>query len=379
MNRGSALAVLLALTAAIALRVPHLALRPLHNDEGVNAVKVAELWEHGRYVYDPDEFHGPTLYYASLPFLWLSGARNPGELHDAALRVAPVAFGVALVLLLWLLRDGLGLHATTLAAFFVAVSPAMVFYSRYFIHEMLLVFFSALTLGALWRYWQSRSSQWAVLAGVGVGLMFATKETFIITIAAMVGAAIATALWTHSRRHTDPPNDEAGRKSADRFVLNWRHVWLALGSTAIVWLLFFSSFFTNFQGLQDSVRTYLPWLKRAGGNSPHIHPWHFYLQRLAWFHPVKGPIWSEGLILILAAIGGAVSLAGKKSLLHRFIAFYTLLLTAAYCAIGYKTPWCLLNFSFGMILLAGVGAAVVIDFCRRRNLQPVALAILPEG
>ena len=40
MNRWSALAVLLAIAAALALRVPKLAIRPLHNDEAVNAVKV---------------------------------------------------------------------------------------------------------------------------------------------------------------------------------------------------------------------------------------------------------------------------------------------------------------------------------------------------
>jgi hypothetical protein len=107
-----------------------------------------------------------------------------------------------------------------------------------------------------------------------------------------------------------------------------------------IWLLLFSSFFTNFAGLLDSVRTYLPWLKRAGGHSPHIHPWSFYLQRLAWFHPAKGPIWSEGLILILAAVGAIVSFVGKKSPLLRFLALYTIILTAAYCAISYKTPWC---------------------------------------
>ena len=80
MNRWSALAVLLAIAGALALRVPKLATRPLHNDEAVNAVKVSELWQHGRYVYDPDEYHGPALHYATLPFLWLSGARNSDEL-----------------------------------------------------------------------------------------------------------------------------------------------------------------------------------------------------------------------------------------------------------------------------------------------------------
>src|ERR1043165_9773498 len=111
MNRWSALAVLLAIAAALALRVPQLDTRPLHNDEAVNAVKVSELWQHGRYAYDPNEYHGPTLHYATLPFLWLSGARTPDQLHDATLRSAPVVSGAGLILLLMLLAGGRGHHA----------------------------------------------------------------------------------------------------------------------------------------------------------------------------------------------------------------------------------------------------------------------------
>ena len=91
MNRWSALAVLLAIAGALALRVPRLAARPLHNDEAVNAVKVSELWQHGRYAYDPDEYHGPALHYFSLPFLWLSGAKSPADLDDA--RLGASAYG----------------------------------------------------------------------------------------------------------------------------------------------------------------------------------------------------------------------------------------------------------------------------------------------
>src|SRR6185312_9623507 len=180
----------------------------------------------GRYAYDPDEFHGPALHYATLPFLWLSGARNPDEVKDATLRLAPLVCGVGLILLLLLFADGLGRHAVVWAAILTAVSPAMVFYSRYFIHEMLLVFFTALTLGAGWRYAQTRSARRAVVTGAGLGLRFATKETFVIRV------------------------------------------------------LLFSSFFSNFAGLLDSARTYLPWLKRAEGLSPYIHSWSFYLERL---------------------------------------------------------------------------------------------------
>jgi uncharacterized protein (TIGR03663 family) len=367
MNRWSALAVLLAIAVALALRIPELDIRPFHNDEAVNAVKVADLWQHGRYVYDPDEYHGPTLHYATLPILAASGARNADELNNGILRLAPVVFGIGLILLLLLFVDALGRRALAWAAVFTAVSPAMVFYSRYFIHEMVLVFFTALTLGAIWRYVQTRAAGWAIVTGTGLGLMFATKETFVIALGAVALAAVITFWWSVPKRHRVPKL---------LALWNWKHVTLGLCALFVVWLLFFSSFFTNFAGLFDSFRTYLPWLRRAGGHSPHIHPWYFYLERLAWFHPQKGPLWSEGLILALALVGTVVSL--RKQSWLRFLALYTIILTAAYSAISYKTPWCLLSFYHGTILLAGVGAAAFVDFVRLRALKVVLVMVLLE-
>jgi len=375
MNRWSVLALLLAIAGALALRFPHLAARPLHNDEAVNAVKVNELWQHGRYTYDPHEYHGPTLHYFSLPFFWLNGARTSDQLSDATLRLAPVAFGVGLILLLLLFADGLGRNALVWAAIFTAVSPAMVFYSRYFIHEMFLVFFTALTLGAGWRYYQTRLARWAVVAGVGIGLMWATKETFVLALAALAVAAVLT--WFLNRRELESKLQQASRMAqAEAWTPTIRHAALALFAALVVWVLLFTSFFQNWRGLTDSVLTYLPWLERAGGSSPHIHPWHFYFERLAWFHPAKSPVWSEGLILMLAAVGAGVSLFGNKSALHRFLAVYTIVLTIIYCVISYKTPWCLLGFFHGMILLAGIGAAALMEFLRGRALRICCVAVL---
>ena len=382
MNRWSALALLVALAGALALRAPQLDARPFHNDEAVNALKLAELWQHGRYAYDPDEYHGPTLHYFSLPFLWLSGAKDPGQLTEATLRLAPVAFGTGLILLLLLFADGLGPQAIIWSSFLLAVSPAMVFYSRYFIHEMLLMFFTALTLGASLRYAQTRLSRWAVVAGVGVGLMFATKETFVLALAAMALAAGATRVVGRASSPAAADCNRDGRgddRKQDACATAFRHAALAILAAFIVWIVLFSSFFTNWPGLADSLRTYLPWLKRAGGHSPHIHPWNFYLERLAWFHPAKGPAWSEGVILVLALVGAGVSLGGTKSPLHRFLAFYTIILTVAYSVISYKTPWCLLSFLFGMILLAGIGAAALVDFCRTRLSRVMVITLLAAG
>ncbi len=406
MNRGSALALLLAIVGALFLRTPDLGNRPLHNDESTNAIKLAALWEKGTYRYDPHEYHGPTLHYFSLPFLKLSevtssagragsplpaardtagdgahGVTRP-TFSDAQLRVVTVAFGTALLFLLLLIRDGLGNTATVWTAAFLAVSPAMVFYSRYFIHEMLLVFFTLLTLAAGWRYAKKRNVLWSGLTGAGLGLMFATKETFVLTLAALGFALTATRIWNRWRAA------KSAAPAAEVPYIKWSptlpHLAVTTSAAAVVWLLFFTSFFTNAAGLVDSFKTYEPWLNRAGGASPHIQPWYFYFERLLWFHPTKSPPWTEALLLILALIGAAAGFCGNRARvasppLVRFLSFFTFALTGIYTVIGYKTPWCALNFWLGVILLAGVGAAVLIQSIRNTITRTMMLALLGAG
>jgi predicted membrane-bound mannosyltransferase len=193
--------------------------------------------------------------------------------------------------------------------------------------------------------------------------MHATKETFVITLAAAALALGLNRLWN---RWLD-----AAAPSPPPPRLNLKHVAAAIGVWLGVALLLFSSFFTNAAGPFDSVRTYLPWLNRAGGASPHIHPWYFYLHRLLFFHTAKGPFWSEALILALAGTGTWAAFARKglgdaSASFVRFLALYTFALTAAYSLISYKTPWCLMGFWHGMILLAGVGALWLLRCAKRR-------------
>jgi uncharacterized protein (TIGR03663 family) len=360
MNRGRALGLLLVLAAcALALRLPDAGGRPLHNDEAVNATKLATLLTEGRYAYEPHEYHGPTLHYFALPLLWLTGARTADDLTDYRLRLVTIGFGVACVLAAGLFARGLGWPATLAAAALTAVSPAMVFYSRYFIHEMLLVVFTALLLGAGWRWWLTRKLPWALLAGAGLGLMYATKETFLIPLLAIGLALAATALWG---KWVPVPGAPLVRP---RVSQHWRKpLGLALAVAAVVGTLFFTSFFTHARGPLDSVLTYAPWFERAGGASPHLQPWHFYFERLFWFHPPRSPVWSEALVGVLALVGAGTALAGRglagaDARLARFLTFYSFAVICGYTLIAYKTPWCLLGFWQPMLLLAGLGVAVL--------------------
>jgi len=375
-------ALLLAIAVAILLRAPNLDRRPLHNDESVNATKLARLWQQHEYKYDPHEYHGPTLHYFSLPVLWLGPAKSSEQLGDGELRVLTVLFGIGLIALLPLLRDAIGPGGGVWSALFLAVSPAMVFYSRYFIHEMLLVFFTLATLAAGWRYVETRKTSWAAATGAGMGLMAATKETFILTFAAFVFALLATRIWNRWRAQRSAAPSAAIAKI--KWTLPVRHLAAAAGGAILIWLVLFSSFLTNPAGLLDSFRTYLPWFHRAGGASPHLHPWYFYFLHLLWFHPANSPVWTELAVLALALVGVIAGFCGNclcvvRPGFVRFLTFFTVALAVIYSAISYKTPWCALNFWLGFILLAGVGAAALVSAFRDRLTQRLIACLLAVG
>jgi len=352
----------------------------MHTDEAVHAVKAGILLDRGAYTYNPHEYHGPTLYYFSLPAIRLSGARQfreiPGEFP---LRIVPVLFGTALVLLLLLMRDGLGSQETACAAVLAAVSPALVFYSRYYIQETLLVFFTFAAVVAAWRYTRVKKLAWALAAGVALGLMHATKETCVIAYGALLGGALLTVLWTRWI--------EGRRLRLGDYVHRW-HAAGALKAGAVVSLFLLTAFLSNPAATLDAVRTYGFYLSRAGsgegGPGIHQHPWHYYLRMLVFFRSGPGPWWSEGMIVALAVAGIVEALrrrttSGANVYLIRFLAFYTILMTIVYSLIPYKTPWCLLGFLHAMILLAGVGAIAVYRRLPGRGLRILAGALFALG
>ncbi len=350
--------ILAAIIAAIALRLPLLEQRPMHGDEAVHAVKFGDLLEKGLYTYEPNEYHGPTLNYFTLIPAWLSRTYEFKDLSEFTLRIVPVFFGVCLVLLLLLLADGLGRTAAVCAAVLTAVSPAMVFYSRYYIQEMLLVCFTFGAITSGYRYTRNKNITWALLTGVFLGLAHATKETFIIAFDSMLLALVLT-LLLQSRR------DGSGGFIKTVRAVKPSHFIAVVAAAVVVSALFYSSFLSNPNGIVDSVRTYATYFDRARQNQLHEHPWYYYLKILIYSRYDSGPIWSEALIVFLAVAGFIVAitkkgLSGVNFHLLRFVAFYTLIMTVLYSVIRYKTPWCLLGFLHGMILLAGVGAVAIV-------------------
>ena len=369
--------VLAAAVVGAVLRLGQLEQRPMHTDEAVHAVKFGQLLEDGIYRYDRDEYHGPTLNYLTLIPARLVSAGKLTEVRESTLRIVPVFFGVALVVLVLLLMDGLGGKAAVVAAILTAISPAFVYYSRYYIQETLLVCFTFGAIACGYRYCRNKHVLWALLTGAFLGLMHATKETCIIAFAAM-GAALLLTVLTQRRQ-----GKESGAVATVK-ATNPKHLAAMIGCAAVVSMLFYSSFLTNLSGISDAARAYGAYFHRASQNQLHIHPWHYYLKMLVCWRLGEGPIWSEGLIVFLAAVGLGVAVIKRHSnngdvRLFRFLAFYTLIMIVVYSAIRYKTPWCMLGFLHGMILLAGVGAAAFLKASSRRRRTVVSVLLVAGG
>jgi predicted membrane-bound mannosyltransferase len=152
------------------------------------------------------------------------------------------------------------------------------------------------------------------------------------------------------------------------------HSAIFVGLFVLVAFLLFSSFFQNMRGPLDSILSFQNYFVKAGDAGWHAYPWNYYLKMLTFSRYGRGPVWSEALILTLAVLGAWASFKpsrprGVSPLLGRFLAFFTLLTTAVYSIISYKTPWNLLPFYLGMILLAGIGAAYLIEVGRSRTVK----------
>ena len=331
----------------------------MHTDEAVHGIKFGELLQNNDYKYDPVEYHGPTLNYFTLIPAWISSAKTIKNINEITLRIVPAFFGLVIIALFFFLSAGLGQKVISISALFAALSPAMIFYSRYYIQEMLLICFSFAVIVFGYRYLQTQKFKYAGLVGIFAGLMFATKETSVITFGSIFLALFFT--YIIQKRQNNG-------QSIKEYLLKIKfwHIAVTILSALLISILFYSSFFSNPKGIVDSLLTYKTYFNRAGQSGFHIHPFYYYFNLLIYFKNGGGIAWSEAIIILFAIIG-IIDVFFTKSIreydinLARFIAFYTIIITVIYCAIPYKTPWSMLSFYFGMIITAGIGLIKVIQ------------------
>jgi len=369
------------------LRLYNLSLVPLHHDEGVNGNFLVRLIREGAYQYDPANYHGPTLYYFSAIIPWItkllfgSSARDTYGLTTFTIRLVPALFGLGTIGLVFLLRRRLGTVATLSAALMLAVSPGAVYLSRYFIHETLFVFFTLGIVVALVWFYDDRNPSYLIPAAASLALLFATKETAMISIGVLLIALALT--LAYGRLNRKAFTETSGKRNRELTVSERLHAIIGeMGGTATLfvtvgialvvfqalYLLFYSSFLTNYKGIGDSLQTFAVWTRT--GREAHVHPAAMYV---VWL--LRG----ETALLFLGAIGAVIVVLKPKNSLALFSALWAFGLLAAYSLIPYKTPWLLLNFVVPVALIAGYAIQAIYELDHRQLRLAAVVLVLAVG
>ncbi len=203
---GATWSVLAIALAALAMRLVDLDARPMHHDESLHAAFSWYFSEGRGYFHDP-LMHGP------LQFHLIGGAfRLLGE-SELVSRLPAALFGSGLVACPLLLRRRLGATGVVVAAIMIALSPSLLYYSRFARNDLLFALFTVLLVAAVWRYREQaaeegeegertpggaggvRGARWLLLASAALALSFTTKETAYLTAAMLLLYLDASVAW----------------------------------------------------------------------------------------------------------------------------------------------------------------------------------------
>ncbi|HJJ41798.1 MAG TPA: TIGR03663 family protein [Methanocorpusculum sp.] len=159
------------LIIAIILRFCFLDLKLYHHDETIHAWFSYNLMQSWHYTYDP-VYHGPFLYYVTASMFKIFGA------SDIVGRILPCIFGCGMVLLVyWLYKMGyLSGKTACISAMLLAISPEMVYFSRFLRNDIFVVFFSLLMAAAFLAWIQKEKWYYLAIAGIGCALGLCSKE-----------------------------------------------------------------------------------------------------------------------------------------------------------------------------------------------------------
>jgi uncharacterized protein (TIGR03663 family) len=184
--------------------------KPLHHDESLHAYYSLQLlnnmahWTwcinpppqgYSCYIYTP-LLHGPfQFHFIALVYKisQLLGAADNG-VNTTTVRILAATLGTAIVALPFFLRDYLGKVGAWLACLLLAVSPSMVYFSRFAREDIYMAFFTLLMVVGIARYVRTRKMRWLVIAAAGFSFSYATKEATFLTImvfGSFLGALIA--------------------------------------------------------------------------------------------------------------------------------------------------------------------------------------------
>ena len=386
------------------LRFWDLGSRMLHHDESLHAVYSYYLYIGKGYVHDP-MMHGPFLFELNALVYFLLGVT------DATARVAPALFGTILVGLPYFVRDRLGRTGAIASAALLAVSPTILYYSRFIRHDIYQIFFMMLLVIATFRYFSEQKDRFLYLAVVATSLAFSDKEDtyFLMAILLLFLLALsredAFSVILQGKPAQVPATDLLvllgtlilplfaavpyfalrGKPQstidlvfavtfAVLFVagavvgFRWnRKVWLTSAITFwAIFILLYTTFLSNPNGFSSGVFGSLRYWIDQQGVARGGQPWFYYLVLL--------PIYE--FLAVGVGIGGAVYWLRHRTLFTDFLMYWCVTSMVLWGWASEKMPWMVIEMALPFCLLAAVSLGKLIESIQWKSMLERGGALL---
>lgn len=164
----------------LGMRLVRLGDQAVHHDESLHGYFGYQIAIGNEYEHSPLT-HGMFLFELIAAMFFLFGD------SEFTLRLGMVLFGVALIPLPLLMRKQLGDVGAILTSVMLTFSPALFYFSRFARNDILMAFFIALLVVAMWRYIEEQRDRWLYIAAATLAFSMATKESayiFVVIFAA---------------------------------------------------------------------------------------------------------------------------------------------------------------------------------------------------
>jgi uncharacterized protein (TIGR03663 family) len=338
---------------AFVLRMWDVGSRPFHHDESQDAYfSFTFSKDFGSYEYNP-LLHGPLRFYLTALNYKLFGDSN------VTARLAPAYMGTLLVALPYLLRHQLGRVAAVAAGVILAVSPSILYFSRFAREDIYLAAITLAIMVTAFRFVRRPHALTLSLLGALCALSFATKESGLVSIV-FVGGFFVIAAIVHGVRAR-----RTGAKYTDGEVLRavmavrWTGWVYAIATLLFVYSAMFTVFFTHTTCMTteyahhpahqtsclNAVQYGLGYWRAQqavarGGDSPWL-----YISILF------GEEWP---VVLLAAVGAVFTFL-RPTTLRLFLVWMFVCTLAFYCWGSERFAWLVIHPLVPLVLLAGVG------------------------
>mgnify|MGYP000275662615 CR=1 FL=1 len=338
------------------LRLYKLDNRPAHFDEGGgHAIGARALLERGEYIYNPD-FHGPFLYHITALTFYLFG------MSDITLRITQALFGIATIAILWLLKDYIKKETLLALSLLIALSPSLVYYSRFAVHDSYFVFFTTACIVFLYLYSRTHEKKYLYLFSASLAFLFTVKENVYITLAIM-----AVYFGLEFLMEFIAEKGSISKRLKKNFYLKWiknqkKEIVISFLIFISIFSILYTSFFRYPQNFITAVKEpFIHWFTKTRTLKGYFQPPSFYLRILEEYDTT----------IFLLGLAGILLPLFENNKYTRFASIFSALNMIIYLSIPYKEP----NNVVHIVLPLAISSAALIEHLKDSARKYVVLAL----